>query len=168
MKVETFLLKYLEDENLLSKKIEDRKLEFGFVFSFPPGLKKVSMQVVQPKQEDFIIMTLGIQIPDTYIKALNSLDLKKKNRFYFEVRKFLLQKNFLFSFDLRNFRYQISDQIYLTQDIGISKNDFFHIIRKIYNAGQYCNMLLGEYCSANIETKDLEHSDDLFGPNFYS
>jgi hypothetical protein len=128
----------------------------------------MSMQVVQPKQEDFIIITLGIQIPDPYVKALNSLDLKKKNHYYFEVRKFLLQQNFLFNFDLQHFRYQISDQIFLTPDTEISKNDFFHVIRKIYNSGQYCHMLLAEYCSANIETTDLEHSDDLFGPNFYT
>ena len=168
MSIETVLLKYLEEEDLLVKKIEDHKLEFGYIFSFPPGPKKVPMQVIQPKQKDFIIITLGIQIPEAYIKALNSLDLKKKNRYYFEVRKYLLQQNFLFSFDLQHFRYQISDQIFLSKNTEISKNDFFHIIRNIFNSSQYCYMILAEYCSSNLETKDLEHSDDLFSPNFYT
>jgi hypothetical protein len=100
MNIETVLLRYLEDEDLLLKKIEDRKLEFGYIFSFPPSSKKMSMQVVQPKQEDFIIITLGIQIPDPYVKALNSLDLKKKNHYYFEVRKFLLQQNLISIFNI--------------------------------------------------------------------
>lgn len=165
MKSESMILEYLREENLFSKKIDDHQLEFGYLFSFPPGPKKVPMQVIQPKQKDFILITLGIQIPDPYIKALNSIETKKMNEFYFEIRKFLLLQNFMFRFDLKHYRYQISDQIYENGEKTISKNKFFAIVRKIYNSGQYCHIILAEYCSEKIDSKEL-HED--LNPNFYT
>lgn len=165
MKVESIILDYLKKENLFSKEVNNPKLEFGFLFSFPPGLNKVPMQVMQPKGNDFIVITLGIQIPDAYIKALNSLDTKKKNQFYFDIRKFLLLQNFLFNFDLQHYRYQLSDQIYVNQGEPISKNNFFKCVRKIYNSGQYCHMILAETCAEKVDSKEL--NEDL-NPNFYT
>lgn len=165
MKTETIILDYLEEENLFPKQISNNTLEFGYAFSFPPGLRKAPLQVIQPKQKDFIVISLGIQIPEGYIQALNTLDPEKKGKFFFEIRKFLLLKNFLFNFDLQHYRFQISDQIFLKREKGISKNSFFKIVRKIYNTGQYCNMILAEFCAGKLDTKDLH--DDLT-PTFYS
>ena len=71
------------------------------------------------------------------------------------LRKILLLKNLLFRIDVQNFRYEISDQIFLTQAGTISKNNLFKIIRKVFSIAAYCNVLLGEYTSGKVKPEDF-------------
>lgn len=166
-KAEELLVRYLDEEDLLTKKVSDTKIEFGYIFKFPPGQQRQSMQVINPMKSDYVVISLGIQIPDVFIQALNAIEPNKKIQFYIDVRKFLFEQNFLFRFELALNRFHISDQIYFKEGGTISKDKFFKSVRKIYNASQYCTLLLEEYCMDKIDKKYLEPSD-LTDPHFYS
>lgn len=166
-KAEELLVRYLKEEKVLRKKIINPKIEFGYVFGFPPRQQQQSMQVVHPKESDYVVISLGIQIPDVFVQALNAIEPQKKVQFYIDIRKFLLAQNFLFRFELALNRYNISDQLYFREGGNISKDKFFKSVRKIYNASQYCTLLLEECCMDKIDKKYLEPSD-LTDPHFYS
>ncbi|MFX1497778.1 MAG: DUF2299 family protein [Promethearchaeota archaeon] len=166
-KAEDLLLKYLEGENILRKKITDPKIEFGYVFGFPTGQQRHPLQVIMPKDKDYITISLGVQIQDVFVQALDAIEPNKKTQFYIELRKFLLQNNLLFRLELTLNRYQITDQIYLEESGFISKDRFFKTVRKIYNSTLYCHFLMEEYCIDKIDKKYLEPSD-LADPALYS
>ncbi|MFW9784104.1 MAG: DUF2299 family protein [Candidatus Heimdallarchaeota archaeon] len=166
-KAEDMIVRYLDEEDLLNKKVSDSKVEFGYIFRFPPNQQRQSMQVVHPINSDYVVISLGIRIPDVFVQALNAIEPHKKVQFYIDIRKFLFTQNFLFRFELALNRFHISDQLYFKEGGQISKNKFFKTVRKIYNASQYCILLLEEYCMDKIDKKYLEPSD-LADPQFYS
>jgi hypothetical protein len=162
---------YLLDEGLLRKRLPTEKLDFGFQFTFPPGSQPSgqpigkNMAVFKPKNQDFIIIEIGTQISEGHQKALNSLKKERKMKFFMDLRKFFLIKNVYFAFDTENFRYKISEQIFLEKDKRVSKNAFFKAVRKIFNCAIYSNILLGEYCSGKISPEDISKPDE-FSPGF--
>ncbi|MFW9902210.1 MAG: DUF2299 family protein, partial [Candidatus Thorarchaeota archaeon] len=84
---------YLLDEGLLRGKISDPKLDFGFQFIFPPGKDPLgrpvgrNMVVFRPKNKNLIIVSLGVQISEPHVNALNSLENAKKMNFFMDLRK---------------------------------------------------------------------------------
>jgi hypothetical protein len=154
---------YLLDEGLLRKRISEPRLEFGFQFTFPPGSgapnrQGQNMVVFQPKKkEDLIIITVGTQISKPHVEALKKLN-DKKIQFFMDLKKFLLLKDLFFRIDIQNYRYEISNQIFIDPENMISKNEFFNSIQKIFNSAVYSNILLGEYCSGTIKPEDLDKS----------
>lgn len=153
-KIKDLVQEYLLDEEILRKKIDDPKIEFGFQFSFPPGPGGQMMAVFKPKGKDILIVQIGTQISEPHQQALNDLDDKKLN-FFIGLRKVLLLKNLLFRIDVQNFRYEISDQIFLNKSATISKNVLFKMIRKVFSTAAYCNVMLGEYTSGKIKPEDF-------------
>jgi hypothetical protein len=162
---------YLLDEGLLRKRLPPKKLDFGFQFTFPPGSQPSgqpigkNMAVFKPKNQGFIIIEIGTQISEIHQKALNSLKKERKMKFFMDLRKFFLIKNVYFGFDTENFRYKISEQIFLEKDKRVSKNAFFKAVRKIFNCAIYSNILLGEYCSGKVSPEDISKPDE-FSPGF--
>ena len=123
--IKKLIQEYLLDEGILREKVKDPKIEFGFRFTFPPGPIGKIMFVIKPKNKDLIIITIGTQISDPHINALNSLDDNKKMQFFVELRKFFLLKDVYFRINIENHRYEISDQVFLKEDGSVSKNAFF-------------------------------------------
>ncbi len=154
---------YLLDEGLLRNKIsnDEKKLEFGFQFVFPPGPIAQNMVVIKPKNKDLIIISNPIQISPQQVEALNSLEDNRKIFFFMDIRKFFLVKDVFFRIDTQKFRYEISDQMFLKKDGTISKNSFFKSIRKVFTCSAYSNMLLNEYCSGKIRPEDMAKSKDF-------
>ena len=150
---------YLLDEGLLRKNVKDPKAEFGFQFSFPPGPMGKIMFVIKPKDRDLLIVTIGTQISEQHISALNSLGENRKKQYWMDLRKFFLLKDVFFRIDIRNHRYEISDQKFLLNN-SISKNSFFKSIRKVFNSAAYSNIILGQYCSGLIEAEDFNQSKE--------
>jgi hypothetical protein len=156
---------YLLDEGLLRQKIQDneKKLDFGFQFIFPPGTGPSpiaqKMVVFKPKNKDLLVISNSIQIAPQQVKALNALEKDKKMQFYMELRKFFLIKDVFFRIDPQNNRYEISDQIFLKNKGVISKNQFFKSIRKIFTSAAYSNMILSEFCFG--KAKDISKSKEF-------
>jgi len=153
-KIKHLIREFLLEEEILRKNIEDPKIDFGFQFTFPPGPRGQMMAVFKPKPKEILIVQIGTQISEPHQKALNALDDKKMN-FFIDLRKILLLKNLLFRIDVQNFRYEISDQLFLNKSGTLSKNALFKIIRKVFSIAAYCNVMLGEYTSGKVKPEDF-------------
>jgi hypothetical protein len=157
-KTEKLIQEYLLDEGILREKLKGDNIGFGYQFSFPPGSKGHPMSVVNPKDKNFVIISIGIQISKPYIEALNSLKDNKKILFFKELRKFIILKNIFFRIDVENYRYEFFDQIFIKNDSSISKNSFFKRIRYLFNCMQYGNLILDDFCSGQVKHEDLNHT----------
>ena len=158
---------YLLDEGLLRGKIPDPKLNFGFQFIYPPGKDPLGRQigrnmvVIRPKNKNLIVVSLGVQISEPHIRALNSLESPKKLNFFMDLRKSFLLKDVFYRIDIKNHRFEITDQIFLSQDGFISKNSFYKTVRKVFNSAAYSNIILGEYCVGKIKPEDFMKSKEF-------
>ncbi len=161
--VKNLIQDYLLDTGLEVKKIsiDEKKLEFGFQFLFPPGPIAQKMVVIKLKNKDLIIISNPIQISKHQVDALNSLENNGKIFFFMAIRKFFLVKDVFFRIDTQKFRYEISDQMFLKKDGTISKNSFFKSVRKVFTCSAYSNILLNEYCSGKIKPGDMTKSKDF-------
>ncbi len=166
-KIKELIREYLLDEGLLREKVNNPKLDFGFQFIFPPGKDRLGRQigrnmvVIRPKNKDLLIVSLGLQISEPHINALNSLENEKRMKFFMELRKLFLLKDLFYRIDIKNFRYEISDQVFLDDDGIISKKSFFKSIRRVFNCAAYSNIILGEFCFGKIKPDDFMKSKDF-------
>ena len=169
-KIKHLIREYLLDEGILRNKIPpaEKKLEFGFQFSFPPGQRGHMMVVFKPKEKDIIIVSLGTQISPLHVNALNSLKDNKKLQFFMDLRKYFLVKDVLYRIDIPNYRYEILDQYFLDKDGVISKNTFFDLVKKVFNCGVYSNIILGEYCAGKIKLEDFEKAKEFSSQSDFS
>jgi hypothetical protein len=158
---------YLLEEGLLRGKISDPKLDFGFQFIFPPGKDPLgrpvgrNMVVFRPKKKNLIIVSLGVQISELHVNALNSLKPEKKMNFFMDLRKSFLLKDVFYRIDINNHRFEIIDQRFLNKKEVITKNSLFNMIRKVFNCAAYSNIILGEYCAGKIRPEDLMKAKDF-------
>ncbi|TFG17718.1 MAG: hypothetical protein EU533_08130 [Promethearchaeota archaeon] len=83
-----------------------------------------------------------------------------------DIRKHFLTKDVLYRIDIKNYRYEITDQIYFSKTEIISKDSFFKRIRRVFNAMVYSNMILAEYCEGKITPEDLEKTRDFSGSDY--
>ena len=173
-KIKNLIQEYLLDEGLLREKISDPKLDFGLQFIFPPGMDKLGrpvgrrMVVIKPKNKNLIIISLGTQISQPHVDALNSLNKNRKPQFFWDLRKFFLIKDLFYRIDIQKNRFEISDQIFFKSDGTVSKNNFFKSIRRVFDGAAYSNIILGEYCSGKIKPEDLIKTKDFSGGSEFS
>ena len=163
-KIENLIQEYLLEDGLLRERLPDpnSKLDFGFIFTFPPRPKSQKMTTLKPKIKNYIIIAIRTQISKPHINALNSLKGNKKMQFFIDLRKFLLIKEVFFRIDVPNYIYEINDQLYLNNDEIVSKDSFFKTTRKILYCFVYSNIILGEYCSGKeIQTGKFGSDFDL-------
>ena len=166
--IKKLIQEYLLDEGILREKVKDPKIEFGFRFTFPPGPTGKIMFVIKPKNKELIIITIGTQISDSHINALNSLNDNKKMQFFMELRKFFLLKDVYFRINADKYRYEISDQVFIKEDGNISKNTFFKRIKKVFNSAAYSNIILEEYCSEKIKPEDFTEAKEFTSGSDFS
>ncbi|MFX0008245.1 MAG: DUF2299 family protein [Promethearchaeota archaeon] len=173
-KIKQVIHDYLLDEGLLRGKISDSKVEFGYQFIFPPGKDPLgrqvgrSMVVFKPKDKNLLIVSLGLQISDPHVKALDSLEMNKKMNFYMDLRKAFLLKDVFFRIDIKYNRYEIIDQFFLDKNEIVSKNSFFKTVRKVFNCAAYSNIILSEYCAGKVKPEDLLKSKDFDSDSNFS
>lgn len=173
-KIKDLIQDYLLDEGLLREKISDPKVDFGFQFIFPPGKDPLGRQVgrnmvvFRPKNKNLIIVSLGIQISEPHVIALDSLEKNKKMNFYMELRKSFLLRDVFFRIDIKSNRFEIIDQYFLDDDEKFSKNSFFNAVRKVFNCAAYSNIILSEYCAGKIKPEDLLKSKEFDSDSNFS
>ena len=165
---------YLLDERLLRGKVSDPKLDFGFQFIYPPGKDPLgrpigrNMIVIRPKKRNLIILSLGVQISQLHVKALESLENGKKLNYFMDLKKSILLKDVFYRIDIKNYRYEISDQVFLNEDRPISKNSFFKSIQKVFNCAAYSDIILAEYCAGKIKPEDFMKSKEFTSDSDFS
>ena len=172
--IKFLILEYLSDENLQPNKISDPKLEFGFQFIFPPGKDPhgrpigKGMVVYKPKNKEVLILSIGTKISPPHVEALNSLQPAKKMQFFMDIRKHFLLKDVLYRIDIKNHRYEISDQIFLSKNESLSKNTFYWSTRRVFDAMVYSNMILSEYCAGKIKIEDFAKAREFDSGSDYT
>ena len=167
-KIKSLIRDYLLDEGILREKLKDPKIEFGFQFIFPPSSASKIMFVIKPLNKEFIIISIGTQISELHIQALNTLDINKKMEFFIELKKFFLLKDVYFRISIDNYRYEISDQVFLKRNKTISKNQFYKSIRKVFTSEAYSNIILEEYCSGKIKPEDINKTQEFSSGSEFS
>ncbi len=172
-KIEAIIREYLLDEGILRKKLQNNNIEFGFQFVFPPihpqeEFKKSQFMVVfQPKNKnDLLIVSIGTQISPAHIEALQK-NKDKELLFFKELKKFFHLKNVFFYLDIKNHRYEVSDQIFLNENY-ISKNNFFLLIRRIFNIQAYTNLILLDFCSGELNSENYDNSSKYDSGSHFS
>lgn len=153
--IKELIQEYLSQEGLLKENLIDPKIEFGCKFIFPPVPMGKIMFVVKPKNKDIVVITIGTQISEPHVNALNALENNKKMQFFLDLRKFFLLKDVYFRIDIAEYRYEISDQIFLEKEGIITKNNFYNSVRKVFNCDAYSNIILEEYCSGKIKPESF-------------
>ncbi|MHA1310086.1 MAG: DUF2299 family protein [Candidatus Helarchaeota archaeon] len=105
----------------------------------------VRMQVFVPKGKDFVVILCSTKISPIHINALKSNNKIVQNF----IDKFL-DKMYLLQVDynLRSNKnypdaWAISDRIFFD---GLTKNEFYKTIKKIFNAQMYANLILNKAC----------------------
>ena len=159
-KLENLIRDYLLDEGLLNEKISDSRYDFGFMFSYPPGPKSERMNVIKPKNKNWLFIIIQIQLSEKYANSLKSLKENKGYQFFQDIRKYFLNKEVYFKIDLQKFKYDIHEQVFPDNNGNISKDIFFKRIQRVFYCFLFSNLLLGEYCSGK------EISSSKFGPEF--
>ena len=69
---------------------------------------------------------------------------------------------------MKNYRYKISDQIFIDKNNMLSKNDFFNIVRKVFNTQAHSNLLLIEHCRGKIKPEDFVKSKEFTADSDFS
>lgn len=168
-KIKHLIREYLLEEGILKKNIPntEKKLDFGFQFSFPPGPRGHMMVVFKPKNKNLLIISVGTQIAQPHITALNSLKPERKMQYFMELRKLFLLKELFYRIDIQNYRYEISDQIFIEENNLVLKNDLFRSVRTVFNCAAYSNIILGEFCEGKVKPEDFMKSKEFLpGPDF--
>jgi len=160
-KIKELIQEYLSQEGLLKENLTDPKLEFGFKFVFPPVPMGKIMFVIKPKNKNIIIITIGTQISEPHVNALNALENSKKLQFFLDLRKFFLLKDVYFRIDLEEYRYEISEQMFVEKEGTITKNNFYNSVRKVFNCDAYSNIILEEYCSGKVKPESFIKTKEL-------
>jgi hypothetical protein len=160
-KIKELIQEYLSQEGLLKENLTDPKLEFGFKFVFPPVPMGKIMFVIKPKNKNIIIITIGTQISEPHVNALNALENSKKLQFFLDLRKFFLLKDVYFRIDLEENRYEISEQMFVEKEGTITKNNFYNSVRKVFNCDAYSNIILEEYCSGKVKPESFIKTKEL-------
>lgn len=80
--VENLLHEYLLEEGILKDRIDSAKFDFGFIISFPPGVKSQNLSIYKPKNMNGIFITIRFQISKKKAEILNSLKDNKKLQFF--------------------------------------------------------------------------------------
>ena len=170
--IRKLILDYLLEEGMLRRKLpKNPQIDFGYEIGYPPDPSGKNpstrmMGILKPKDKDFIIIQIATQISKPHVDALNSLSEEKKILFFVELRKSLLLRNLMYNIDIKNYRYMITDQIFI-EDNKISKNDLFKSIKNVFNICLYSNILLGEICSGKLDKSFLEREKETAsGPSF--
>ncbi len=160
---------YLIEEKIFKNTIDNPKLQFGFEFFFPPG-KLIDgsnrghvMAVFQPLGRNMLIVSIGTRISEEHTKLLGN----KRQIYFTMLRKLFLMKDVLFRIDVARNRFDISEQIFIENPQNADKNTLFAAIRKIFNASEYSNIILGEVCygktqgSIESDAKDISSNIDF-------
>jgi hypothetical protein len=147
IQIKNIIKKYLSEEKILKGRVSDSKLDFGYVFSFPPGPQNQQMSVFKLKSRDFIQIAIRVQLADNHKNRLQSLENNKEREFFNSIRRYFISKEVYFKIDMRNYGYEVFEQIFPNNQGYISKNTFFKACQKVFYCFLFTNSLLVDYSS---------------------
>jgi len=159
--VEKKVKEWCTDEGIFKiKRPTDSKAEFIFDLTYPFNHPQpMHFLIVLPKEKDHVKIICGTQISPPHLQCLKKAEIAQ--RFFQGFTKTMLILQVLHSIKQENnvpTFWELSDEIYLD---GLTKNEFFKVLRKIFFATISAIILLNELCTPGGElpktSPGLEH-----------
>jgi len=146
--IEKKIKEWCTDEGIFKiKRPSDSKTEFIFELSYPFNHPRpMHFVVLVPKERDFVRIICGTKISPPHLQCLKKGEVRQ--RFLQHFTKTMLFLQVLHSIKHEKnvpIFWELSDQIYFD---GLTKNEFFKSLRKIYFATISAIILLNELCGA--------------------
>lgn len=153
---ESKIIKWLTDEGLLNKKIQDQNANFHYIINYP---QDHMMDLIQPVgKDDMILIGCATEIAEEQKKMISQSSKQIKENFIWAMRFTLNQ--FLVDFELEHpdnelNRFLITDEIF---EDGLTKNELIHTIKRIYKSKLQCLWLIDKtFSSKSIDLNDFDN-----------
>lgn len=153
---ESKIIKWLTDEGLLNKKIQDQNANFHYIINYP---QDHMMDLIQPVgKEDMILIGCATEIAEEQKKMISQSSKQIKENFIWAMRFTLNQ--FLVDFELEHpdnelNRFLITDEIF---EDGLTKNELIHTIKRIYKSKLQCLWLIDKtFSSTSIDLNNFDN-----------
>jgi hypothetical protein len=139
MNLEEKVREWLSDEDLLREVKYDENADFHYIIEFP---KENIMDVVKPAGKDCLIVACATQVAPQHLDLMKKSDNKTQKGFIMDLNFGL--NNFLVDFELQVSN-DILQQFVVTEQIfedGITKNELFRTLKRIFKAKLHCIWLI--------------------------
>lgn len=153
---ESKIIKWLTDEGLLNKKIQDQNANFHYIINYP---QDHMMDLIQPVgKEDMILIGCATEIAEEQKKMISQSSKQIKENFIWAMRFTLNQ--FLVDFELEHpdnelNRFLITDEIF---EDGLTKNELIHTIKRIYKSKLQCLWLIDKtFSSTSVDLNNFDN-----------
>ena len=134
--------------------MDEPKLELGFRFIFPHA-KGREFIVARGKNIKFLEIQSGTKMSPQHVEKYIKLGETDKWHFARKLQKELFRENIDFLYNLtENFVIVLMDKIFLEKNV-FSKNEFFRIVRKIYNTTMILVFLIQDFFADEFFPKDF-------------
>lgn len=136
--IETETVKnWIVDEGIFREKKADDNADFHFIVEFP---KDNIMDVVKPKEKDFIVIACATQVSPEHLELMNNSSAKTRSDFLLDVNisinPFLVDCQLAIDQNTNLLQqYVITYQIF---EDGLSKNNLFDALKRVFKAKLQC------------------------------
>ena len=150
---------WCKEEGIFDKKIKNPQMEFVMIIKMP---NKLQLQVVQPNDKSFIVVTCRVNIAPQHLNILKKSPAKFIN-FRNESMEYICTRPLDLGFDPKNQTFfNIADRIFLD---GLTQQAFFTSIREILHAFQKIIIILNRVCGQADSGKTQSSISTM--PGFY-
>ena len=157
MNLEENVRQWLSEEDLLREVKYDENADFHYIIEFP---KENIMDVVKPEGKDCLIVACATQVAPQHLDLMKHSDNKTQKDFIMDLNFGL--NNFLVDFELQVAQ-DILQQFVVTEQIfedGITKNEFFRTLKRIFKAKLHCIWLIDKtFGSVQINVTPSNQND---------
>lgn len=157
MNLEENVRQWLSEEDLLREVKYDENADFHYIIEFP---KENIMDVVKPAGKDCLIVACATQVAPQHLELMKQADNKTQKDFIMDLNFGL--NNFLVDFELQVAQ-DILQQFVVTEQIfedGITKNEFFRILKRVFKAKLHCIWLIDKtFRSVQISVTPSNQND---------
>jgi hypothetical protein len=157
MNLEENIRQWLSDEDFLREVKYDENADFHYIVEFP---KDNIIDVVKPVGKDCIIIACATQVAPQHLDLMKQADNKTQKDFIMDLNFGL--NNFLVDFELQVAQ-DILQQFVVTEQIfedGITKNEFFRTLKRIFKAKLHCIWLIDKtFGSVQINVTPSNQND---------
>ena len=154
MNLEENVRQWLSEEDLLREVKYDENADFHYIIEFP---KENIMDVVKPAGKDCLIVACATQVAPQHLDLMKQADNKTQKDFIMDLNFGL--NNFLVDFELQDILQQfvVTEQIF---EDGITKNEFFRTLKRIFKAKLHCIWLIDKtFGSVQINVTPSNQND---------
>lgn len=136
---EKTIKEWLLDEDILREMKYDENADYHFIVEFP---KDNIMDIVKPKEKDFIVIACATQVSPEHKNLMVPTDSQTKKDFILELNMGL--NSFLVDYELQ-VNQDILQQFIITDQIfedGLTKDAFIRTMKRVFKSKLHCIWLI--------------------------